>query len=531
MEESGDGNRRRRPPTPMEEAPVRRGPITQDESHFGAGESGLSRRRRRRRRRPRRSGTHSESQASSSVAPPVDGGAADPDSPTGPRVVFSDGRIHGVYTREFLKEYLSSQSRQRPETRSQAPSSSSAPRSDHPGAEGGTRVRQSVLYSDRPRRSRPRRQTPAEEHPGIVSSSELGRLVTDSPTFEALSLIDSPPLTPQTTDAEESDNDEAPPEHVRSGFGFRTCSARPPRPKWSGGVRGQGKWSGGVRGQGMLEKHAGDANNSELVQSITDLSRSEALSLTVSSFSTSEKPTEDSDDDTEEELRLLEEYFDAHPPTSISQAFDELEAANHAALTSLAAEWGIEPPPPLSPPRRQFLADQEQQKMSTAVAHHNPQCFLVLIVGNLGCKLSKNPLWQEASDEEIVENAKKWMRDEVALVFEDYIGRRDDLKIVDYHLDELCYQCVSVEDYHNIFHHYNFTVKLKKVNSDDWVGALYFAEVKQMFGRKSYFCCRLEPNENGHCNACQNQGVNDLRHPATRGFTGVGYGLWYPDEF
>jgi len=123
------------------------------------------------------------------------------------------------------------------------------------------------------------------------------------------------------------------------------------------------------------------------------------------------------------------------------------------------------------------------------------------------------------------------MRDEVALVFEDYIGRRDDLKIVDYHLDELCYQCVSVEDYHNIFHHYNFTVKLKKVNSDDWVGALYFAEVKQMFGRKSYFCCRLEPNENGHCNACQNQGVNDLRHPATRGFTGVGYSLWYPDEF
>ena len=36
---------------------------------------------------------------------------------------------------------------------------------------------------------------------------------------------------------------------------------------------------------------------------------------------------------------------------------------------------------------------------------------------------------QEASDEEIVENTKKWMRDEVALVFEDYIGRRDDLKV------------------------------------------------------------------------------------------------------
>ena len=72
---------------------------------------------------------------------------------------------------------------------------------------------------------------------------------------------------------------------------------------------------------------------------------------------------------TEEELRLLEEYFDAHPPTSISQAFDELEAANHAALTSLAAEWGIEPPPPLSPPRRQFLADK-----------NNKRCLLQLLI-------------------------------------------------------------------------------------------------------------------------------------------------------
>lgn len=34
----------------------------------------------------------------------------------------------------------------------------------------------------------------------------------------------------------------------------------------------------------------------------------------------------------------------------------------------------------------------------------------------------------------------------------------------------------------------------------------------------------------GRCYACQNQGVDDLRHPATGGFTDVGYGLWYPDE-
>ncbi|KAF8665984.1 hypothetical protein HU200_054073 [Digitaria exilis] len=126
------------------------------------------------------------------------------------------------------------------------------------------------------------------------------------------------------------------------------------------------------------------------------------------------------------------------------------------------------------------------------------------------------------------------MRDEVSVLFQNYIGRRDDLKIVDYHLDELCNQCVSVENYHKIFHHYNFTVKLKKADSDDWIGALYFAEVKQMLGRKSYFCCALEPNENGLCYACQNQGVDDLRHPATGGFDkgwpNVNFGLCYLDD-
>lgn len=71
---------------------------------------------------------------------------------------------------------------------------------------------------------------------------------------------------------------------------------------------------------------------------------------------------------TEEVLRSLQEYFDAHPPVSISQALDELEAANRAAVISLAAEWGLEPPPPL-PPRRQFLADRAKQRASAAVSH------------------------------------------------------------------------------------------------------------------------------------------------------------------
>ncbi|CAL5007930.1 unnamed protein product [Urochloa decumbens] len=382
-----------------------------------------------------------------------------------------------------------------------------------------------VVYSDRPRRSQPRRQTPAEEHPAMVSSSELGRVVADLLPFEALSLSDPPLLTPQTADADETDDDEVSPEPV--GFGYGTFgpqtlrySAHPPRPKWFGGVRGQT----------MLEEHAGDASSSEL-DPINDSSRSEELSLTVSSLSRSEKPIEDPDDDTEEELRLLQEYFDANPPTSISQALDEIDAANHAAFVSLAAELGMKPPPPPQP-RRQFLADQAQQKDSATVAHpqHSTKLYHDCLV-----RKCRSQYRREASVEEIVENAKKWMREEVTVVFQNYIGRRDDLKIVDYRLDELCHQCVSVENYHNVFHHYNFTMKLKKANSDDWIGALYFAEVKQTFGRKSYFCCPLEPNENGLCYACENQGMDGLRHPATGGFDkglpGVNFGLWYSDEW
>jgi hypothetical protein len=88
-------------------------------------------------------------------------------------------------------------------------------------------------------------------------------------------------------------------------------------------------------------------------------------------------------------------------------------------------------------------------------------------------------------------------------------------------------------------------VKTKLPSSDDWESRTYFAELKEMFGEKYYFCCPLESSENGiysylkegfknncncviqssefnffsgQCYACSNQGVDDLRHPATGGF-------------
>jgi hypothetical protein len=68
---------------------------------------------------------------------------------------------------------------------------------------------------------------------------------------------------------------------------------------------------------------------------------------------------------------------------------------------------------------------------------------------------------------------------------------------VEFELDKLLHQCLSVETYEKIFHHYNFTVKTKQAGSDKWSSTLYFAQVKEMYGQKHYFCYPLDPFEDG----------------------------------
>ncbi|KAE8769318.1 hypothetical protein D1007_59114 [Hordeum vulgare] len=97
---------------------------------------------------------------------------------------------------------------------------------------------------------------------------------------------------------------------------------------------------------------------------------------------------------------------------------------------------------------------------------------------------------------------------------------------VEFELDELLHQCFSVETHDKMFHHYNFTVKMKEAGSDKWSSStLYFAQVKEMYGRKFYFCYPLDPNEDGICYACKNQGMNALQHPAVP----IGYETGQPD--
>ncbi|CAN6351446.1 unnamed protein product [Urochloa humidicola] len=124
----------------------------------------------------------------------------------------------------------------------------------------------------------------------------------------------------------------------------------------------------------------------------------------------------------------------------------------------------------------------------------------------------------KASKEDIAQNGKKWMTQEVKVAFEKYMEGKDHLKDHMYEFDELQHQCFSVDNYYKIFHHFNFTMKMKAPGSMEWTTMLFFAELKEILRRKMYFCCPLEPYENGHCYACKNQGMDDLKHPVIGAF-------------
>ncbi|XP_048566798.1 uncharacterized protein LOC125546667 [Triticum urartu] len=84
--------------------------------------------------------------------------------------------------------------------------------------------------------------------------------------------------------------------------------------------------------------------------------------------------------------------------------------------------------------------------------------------------------------------------------------------MVDYGLDELQHQCFSMDSDGHTFHHFNFTVKMKK-SDGDWSSTPFFVEVKEIYGRKYYSCYELSSYDDGHCNACKNQGMHALKHP------------------
>ncbi|XP_047091162.1 uncharacterized protein LOC124703003 isoform X1 [Lolium rigidum] len=295
----------------------------------------------------------------------------------------------------------------------------------------GARVRQSVLYSGRPRRSTTDKK-PVEDNAGKVSGSE-GPTVTDLPEFKVLALNEGHPK-PELTDSSKE----------------------------------------------------GDTANSE----------------TESEVVVEEEPKDESDCDSEEEWckfreykkRMLDKDF---APQSATQAAasDKNSAVENVTEYSGVAEWAD----------RSYLTWQKSLLVCSEAQH------------TMVAPSSDEPP-SEVSDEDIIQNGEKWMSDEVMVAFNEYIETTDKLRELEYCFEKLCHQCFNVECYFKIFHHFNFTVKTKHPSSDDWKSITYFAELKEIFGEKYYFCCPLESSENGRCYACRNQGVYDLMHPATGGF-------------
>ncbi|KAG2622827.1 hypothetical protein PVAP13_3KG011000 [Panicum virgatum] len=122
---------------------------------------------------------------------------------------------------------------------------------------------------------------------------------------------------------------------------------------------------------------------------------------------------------------------------------------------------------------------------------------------------------KRVSKKETIKNGIKWMSEECFLAFTKYAEKINNLEGIKHRFGELCYQCLSVEAHDKNFHHYNFTIETEHRSTNVLTSQLYFAEVKQLSGVKSYFCCLLDQDDEGHCYGCKNQEMYGLKHPST----------------
>uniref|UniRef100_A0A0E0H8S4 DUF3615 domain-containing protein n=1 Tax=Oryza nivara TaxID=4536 RepID=A0A0E0H8S4_ORYNI len=125
---------------------------------------------------------------------------------------------------------------------------------------------------------------------------------------------------------------------------------------------------------------------------------------------------------------------------------------------------------------------------------------------------------KQRSRKETISNGLQYLTEEAFLAFRNYIAEKDAFEEVDYKFGEILHHCFSVMEYRKVYCHYNFTVEMKNKDEECWTSRLYFAETKLMHGVKYYFCTPLEATDDGCCNACKNQGVNELKHPSEGGY-------------
>ncbi|XP_044449290.1 uncharacterized protein [Triticum aestivum] len=260
-----------------------------------------------------------------------------------------------------------------------------------------------------------------------------------------------------------------------------------------------------------VEEHAGEVSSREFQVSTHHQSRSTRESTYRSkecAYDTAESKTgseiveeeklADESDPWAQEYREILEYLAEHRYTDVVEAM-------------IAASHGFSNPAQHKLDAEAFWSSGEELKF--------PE------VSKSFASPTENSVQGEPSTKDIIENAKKWMGEEVMVAFKKYIKWQDQFKDVEYSLDELQHQCFSVESYDHTFHHFNFTVKMKKPDGDDWSSTPYFAQVKEIYGRKYYTCYELSSYDDGHCYACINQGMHALKHPIGE----FGYDGGHPD--
>ncbi|XP_052134164.1 uncharacterized protein LOC127752793 [Oryza glaberrima] len=117
------------------------------------------------------------------------------------------------------------------------------------------------------------------------------------------------------------------------------------------------------------------------------------------------------------------------------------------------------------------------------------------------------------SEEATIERGLEWMRAEVVEAFNTHSGAN----VVEYELEDISHQCLIFDDCAKSYHHYNFIMKSKGPDSYLEGSCRFFAEVKVVDGERHYFCCPIQPDDDGHCHGCQNSGI-DLKHPSDGGY-------------
>ncbi|XP_044344292.1 uncharacterized protein [Triticum aestivum] len=346
------------------------------------------------------------------------------------------------------------------------------------------RIRQSLLYSDRPRRSkRPTSEKlPVEEHADEVSSRE----------FEALKLDQSRP-TPESTHRVEKNASK-----VSGGEGPIVTDL----PELTHRVEKNAGKVSDIEGTAVkappVKENASEVRSREfkaptLGQSLPTCNPTQRSKEWCDYYAANDSETrsevfeemlKDVSEPWAQTCRDIHKYLEEHTYTCMVEAM-------------IAAKHGFSNPAQHKLDAQAFL-ESEGAFEAPEVPESSPR---------------ENIAQGEVSTEEIIKNGKKWMGEEVMLAFKKYKEGKSQFKdVVHYDLDELQHQCFSMESYDHTFHHFNFTVKMEKSGGDS-SSTPFFAEVKEIHGRKYYSCYELSSYDDGHCYACKNQGMHALKHP------------------